>query len=58
MGRGTYSSQNGDIYDCNWEDDKRNGLGFILYSNGDSFKGEFRDNKLDGFGTLYIAENK
>lgn len=45
-----------DVYDTNWEDDKKNGLGFILFKNGDVYKGEFREDKREGFGTLFIQE--
>ncbi len=44
-GRGILHSASGDIYDCIWNDDRKSGVGFILYSNGDCFKGEFRDDK-------------
>ena len=33
----------GDIYDGQWEEDKKNGRGELHYSNGDYYEGEFVD---------------
>lgn len=33
--------QNGDVYEGNWKDGKKEGLGLMTFSNGDKFKGEW-----------------
>ena len=37
--------------------DEKNGLGFILYSNGDVYEGEFKDGKLNGYGIIKAITN-
>ncbi len=35
---------NGDQYDGDWKNDKRNGKGILTYANGDEYSGQFKDN--------------
>jgi hypothetical protein len=41
---------NGDEYDGDWEDGKKNGQGTLTYANGGSYEGEWTDNMRDGYG--------
>jgi S1-C subfamily serine protease len=48
-----------------WQNNKRNGHGMIIYSNGDKYVGEFRDDNFNGQGTYtwtsgdkYVGEYK
>ncbi len=34
---------NGDYFEGEYEDDKRNGKGTMKYSNGDYFEGDYKD---------------
>lgn len=36
---------NGDIYDGNWKDDKKNGNGVYKWKNGNVYKGFYIDDK-------------
>lgn len=48
-GNGKYIFQNGDVYDGNWVDDKKNGRGKYYYaSSGDCYEGEWRNNVKSG----------
>jgi hypothetical protein len=41
----------GNIYEGEWKDGKRNGQGTLTYSDGRKFIGEFKDGLLNGQGT-------
>lgn len=41
QGRGKIIDQTESIYEGEWLDDKRNGLGFYKYANGDLYEGTF-----------------
>ena len=53
--RGKYNFPNGDFYDGEWIDGKRNGKGLYQYVNGDKYVGEFKDGRWHGFGILTLA---
>ena len=44
-GRMTRGMVNGDVYDGEYKDDKRNGRGKHTYANGDVYDGEWKDDK-------------
>lgn len=49
---------NGDLYEGNWENDKRNGKGRLLYGQDGCigvYVGEFIDDKRNGKGRYYDA---
>ena len=49
---------NGDLYEGNWENDKRNGKGRLLYGQDGCigvYVGEFLDDKRNGKGRYYDA---
>ena len=46
----------GDMYDGEWENDKRNGHGVMKYADGDVYDGEFRDDKKHGHGVFKYAD--
>ena len=46
---------NGDRYDGEWKEGKREGKGSLTLSNGAKYVGEFSNGKYDGFGTLYSS---
>ena len=43
---------NGDVYEGEFSDDKRNGTGKMTYTNGDVYEGEFSDDKRNGTGEM------
>ncbi len=54
-GKGTMTYSNGSIYEGEWKDDQRCGIGELRKSsvaNSSSYKGEWRDDKLNGQGTF------
>jgi hypothetical protein len=59
FGRGVnVCGRTGDIQDSIWEDNKRNGMGIVMFKDsGDFFKGMFAEDKFEGFGT-YFDSNK
>ena len=52
-GRGCLTLPNRNIEDAEWEQDKKERIGYILYRNGDVYKGEFKDNYKNGFGAFF-----
>ena len=54
-GQGTYTYANGDIYEGEWKNDKRNGTGTYTFgegtNEGDVYTGDFKDNLYHGNGT-------
>lgn len=51
------SYANGDVYQGEWMNDRKNGKGYYLYADGSLFKGQYNDNKRQGQGYLYDHEN-
>ena len=43
---GTYTYANGDRYDGEWTDGKRNGMGTYTWANGQKFVGQFVNNDM------------
>jgi hypothetical protein len=42
-GTGTFTWSNGDKYEGDWKNGKKNGQGTIFYQDGSKLEGEFRD---------------
>ena len=47
-GQGTYKYPNGEVYEGEWKDRKRNGRGTNKYPNGEVYEGEWQDDKKNG----------
>jgi hypothetical protein len=51
---GTYTWENGDVYDGDWKNNKMDGLGTFYYKkSGNEYDGDWKNNKKHGFGTYY-----
>ena len=46
----------GDKYEGEWKDEKKDGKGKFCYSNGDIYEGGFLDNQKHGFGIYKWAD--
>jgi hypothetical protein len=46
---------NGDTYNGEWSDNKRNGRGVFIFANGNKYDGEWRDDKKHGRGICTLA---
>ena len=56
---GTARFPNGERYEGEFRDDKRNGRGTFYHASGDRYEGEFRDDKRNGRGTYsFLADNQ
>jgi serine/threonine protein kinase len=55
-GRGTMVFPNGDRYDGDFKDGKRNGCGTFTFANGRSYMGQFQQDQLSGLG-VWVLEN-
>ena len=55
MGVASWTWPNGNRYDGEFRDGKKNGHGVITRPNGDRYDGEFRDGKNNGHGALTLA---
>lgn len=52
-GKGVYKWSNGDIYDGEFINDKRNGLGVYFWSEkGGTYRGEWKGDRMNGYGRL------
>ena len=47
-GKGRYVWKNGNRYEGDFINDKKEGKGIYFYANGDKYDGEFRDDKQNG----------
>ena len=57
-GNGKYVYKNGDIYEGEWKNGKKEGKGTLCYSNGDKYEGEWKRGKREGKGIFYYKQNK
>ena len=55
-GHGKYVWADGDVYEGDWERDKRNADGECSYSNGDLYVGQWQDDLRHGWGRLVWAD--
>ena len=58
-----YTWANGNTYEGDYKDDRRNGRGVFTFANGDKYEGDFRDDKRHGVGaynwangSIYVGE--
>ena len=47
---------NGDRYEGDWNNNKKEGKGVFIWPDGKKYEGDFKDNKRDGYGTLIDAK--
>ena len=57
-GKGRMAYGNGDIYEGDWDEDKRSGKGSLHYANGDYYEGEFMDDMRHGGGKMFYSASK
>lgn len=58
QGPGRMEYKNGDVYDGNWKDGKRQGNGFIEYASGGDYDGEWLNGKRHGEGVETTADDR
>ena len=49
-GYGRYTSSNGDWYEGEWANDKKNGVGKYQYATGQMYEGQWLDDEKQGYG--------
>jgi len=55
-GRGTYYYVNGNFYQGEWRDDKKDGRGVYSYNTtGEKYEGEWKTGERNGRGIYYFA---
>jgi hypothetical protein len=47
---------NGDLYQGDWMNDKKNGNGNMTYANGDLYHGEWMNDKRNGNGNSILFQ--
>lgn len=52
-GNGVLCDSNGNIFDGEWREGQRNGMGNVTYSDGSTYLGEFRNNVMHGNNCQY-----
>ena len=58
-GQHKYVHENGDVYEGEWKDGKKNGVGVLISSeHGDRYEGEWKDGKQNGIGTYKDSSGK
>ena len=55
-GKGIYTSET-EIYEGNWNDDKKDGEGLLKFKEGIIYKGSFKNDKLNGKGEMKWPNN-
>ena len=50
-GQGIFTTASGDIYNCEWKEDKCHGKVKVNYANGNVYEGDFVDGKRTGKGS-------
>ena len=53
-GHGLFVADNGNEYEGEWKNDKRDGSGKATYNTGDIYIGNWKNCKRNGMGTMYI----
>lgn len=55
-GRGRFTYSNGDVYDGQYVNDKRQGKGAFIYADGDRYEGDWNNGRIEGYG-VYVYED-
>lgn len=55
-GLGRLFTKDGDKYEGQWQNDKREGFGVIFVANGDRFEGHFHNDLKEGPGTYFYIK--
>ena len=51
-----FTYANGNKYDGEWKDDKKNGRGVYTFANGNKYDGEWKDGDFNGRGVMTYAD--
>ena len=51
-GKGKYTWANGNMYEGDYQTEKKHGKGTLTWANGDIYRGDFKDDKMHGKGTF------
>ena len=57
-GRGVYRFARGDVYEGEYQDDKKHGRGVYRFASGAVYEGEWKDDKKHGRGTFRFADGR
>ena len=57
-GQGTFTWANGDKYEGEHKNGKKNGQGTFTWVDGNKYVGEYKDDKKNGWGTFTSADGK
>jgi hypothetical protein len=53
-GKGVFRGRDGDVYDGEWKNGKRDGQWKEFHSNGSRYEGEWKNGVRDGIGTYFF----
>lgn len=53
---GTFTWQNGAVYEGEWVKNQRSGKGHYKWGNGDEYEGQWKDNMAEGEGVLRMQD--
>ena len=51
--RKRFNAQNCNMYEGNYENDKKNGMGQFTWESGNYYKGCYKDDERHGYGEMY-----
>ena len=57
-GKGTYKYTNGNVYEGDWVDGRKNGQGTQTWSNGEKYEGGWSNNREHGQGIRYVDSSR
>jgi len=57
-GKGRWTHPDGDSYDGDWKDGKKDGRGAYKFADGSSYEGEFKDNQREGRGVFKWSDGR
>lgn len=55
-GKASVQYTNGDLYEGDYVDGKKEGKGVYIYRNGDKFEGQYKDNRRTGLGRIDYSD--
>ena len=56
--KGIYYHKNGNKYEGDWKNEKRDGKGIFYWNDGRKYEGDFKNNIREGNGILYYTNGK